>query len=604
MSAIGGFASGLLRGMEASDDRRRKKRVDALLSRQADEYDQNREGAYDKYINEGGDPANWKMMQEEKDPFLVRGFNWLRNRFGGDASAAAEQSTYGVVPQEQPQQAIPTSPTYDSQLDAQFMADGGKVYPPSDPRHRPPGYVDIYAPAREFLGEDVPRRAKEMALGATENIRREGSEFSQDMGMRRQAISEASNDRSTGKAVREYVGEGLVGTGRLVGAAADDLLGPIDEAVGRLGSGLLGFMGFGGEGKSAATLRNETENAAPVEATTADVPADQKAAVQAIPTDKPAEASAKEAINTAVQNIPGHPDNPGQQFDWADVAEQNVSPDEIPHVGVKDWMNYRKQHVLASIKQGKSPADAHAEVDQIQQRGFISNLQQGEYLLRVGNGKAATLALRAAFQYFPNGSDIRFGTLNGVDGKPVVVAMGVNEETGEPIKEGEPSVVTPDYLSAMVANFSKPGTMNVWRRDMDEQMFKERQYNEITRPTAQQELNTAGAQEDYYRSGAEKNRADAAYTRAGRPGSAGSGGLKPNEVRGTAEFFREILADMAMDPDNLGEVNRITSTMSRLYGAYNGDLDPNSVAAVVMAAMEGDQASIDFLKNKGLSVAE
>jgi hypothetical protein len=114
----------------------------------------------------------------------------------------------------------------------------------------------------------------------------------------------------------------------------------------------------------------------------------------------------------------------------------------------------------------------------MQMQGAQSNLMQSAFLLRSGNAKGAALAARAAFQYFPNGSDVRFGIHQGPNG-PVLIGMGVDEETGEPIKDGKPMILNTELMAAMASNFSDPKAFTTWTKDWRDEEFKHRQYEEV-----------------------------------------------------------------------------------------------------------------------------
>ena len=67
-------------------------------------------------------------------------------------------------------------------------------------------------------------------------------------------------------------------------------------------------------------------------------------------------------------------------------------------------------------------------------------------------------------QYFPNGSKVEFATFDDPkSGRPVLVARGYNEETGEPT--GAPQIVTAERLSVMIEQMSKPEAFRTWTKD-------------------------------------------------------------------------------------------------------------------------------------------
>ncbi len=324
-----------------------------------------------------------------------------------------------------------------------------------------------------------------------------------------------------------------------------------DVASTPLVEGILGFLGFEGEEKSRAT-REATQPPTPEGGSTGDAATD--AATEAIPTEKPTEATAKEAISAGAQMVPGHPDNPGQQWDWEEIASSGAKPQDIPHVGIKDWDEFRKNYVLAKIRGGMDGVEANAKVDEMQHNGFMSNLQQAHYLMMAGKPEAAALAGRAAYQYFPNGVDVEFGWAKSkVDGSPVLFAMGRDDETGEPV--GEPRPITTEFMGAMVENFKDPSAFRTWKKDMDDQYFKEREWFEVTRPDKQSQIDLRAAQADYYRSGAQKNRAAAA-----------AGGADPLKQSDYDRAYKEFLAsNELMKIDDEAAADYLADVMSQIY---------------------------------------
>jgi hypothetical protein len=567
-SAIGGFATGLTQGLETGQKIRRNRQIEKLIDREMHEKDIGAASRRELAGLGGADLSAYSEFEQSPDPFLIRGFNWLRNKFGEDASQAAEQGAADPFASPvTPQQAIPAG---------EFNTDMSGGFDPRQPAARAlPEYADggmvddeeyNAGGLREFVTGDLPRRARAIPDTLTEQGRRIGEEVSsvgQDLSMRARAIGEAEDPYAAGSATREFAGELGLGTARVLGAGAREVLGPLAPAA----KGVLGFLGFRGEQKS-----RRTQQAGPPP--TADTP--EAAALADKGGETPAEQVAANATEQAGKTVPGHPDNDDQKFDWEEVAAQGVRPEEIPHVGTGDWKRYRQQYVAASVMGGKSPAEAHAEVDQIQNNGMLSNMRQASYLLQASNPKAAALALRAAYQYFPNGADVTFGVMQGPQG-PVLVGMGKDERTGEPLKGGKPMVITAERLNMMAENFSNPAAMRLWAKDMDEQMFKERQYQEVDKPTAQADLGVKAAQADYYR-------ASAADKRAGAAGG-GQPALKQADYdRAYKEFIGRQELTSIKDPK---EADYLADVMSRLYQRNPSTPYPSIVNLVMQAYEDG-----------------
>lgn len=573
-SAVGGFFSGLRQGIETGQQVRRNRQIEQLVDRELDKYDLSRSGQLDQFINEGGDPSDFPEFDGSSDPFLIRGFKWLRGRLSGQKGGGSPEgafvssSTTGALP----------SPG------VMMSADGGMV------RKAIP-----YADGGEVIDEDtflddLGRNAAALPGRMFPSTAATGKSVGSDLAMRGRKIAGAEDEFEVGRRTRQLVGEGVIGTGRMVSALTDDALGPLDDSLVGAGKAALGFLGFGGRHKPAPAT-TPTAAAQPPSA----LPTDKEAAASTAAgggKEQPSDVMAAQAVQTAVGNTPGHPDNPDQDFNWAEVADAGATPDEIPHVGVKDWVDYRKNYVLAAIKQGKSPADAHQEVDQIQMRGAMSNLNQASYLLRAGQPRAAALAARAAFQYFPNGSDVRFG-IHQTDSGPVLVGMGIDEETGEPIREGKPMMLTAETMSVMAENFSNPAAFRTWTKDWRDEEFKRREYNEVTKPVAESDAvyKDRAGRAALMRGQADLNRSTASLFSA-------AGGTDMDESDFRASFDR-IAEDLSLNPEIEPEdVLRIRDMGTRLRQLHpsQGELsDERIVTLLLNAYTSGDFSEIEPL---------
>ena len=74
------------------------------------------------------------------------------------------------------------------------------------------------------------------------------------------------------------------------------------------------------------------------------------------------------------------------------------------------------------------------------------------------------MALRQAYQYFPNGVTVKFGTMiDPKTGQPAIMTMGVDEETGEPT--GSPMLITTERLTTMMENMQNPDAFRSWTKD-------------------------------------------------------------------------------------------------------------------------------------------
>lgn len=243
-----------------------------------------------------------------------------------------------------------------------------------------------------------------------------------------------------------------------------------------------------------------------------------------------------------------------------DFSKVNVPPSEIPNMPVKDWVAYRARAVRNAMLQGASPAEAHQQVTQLQMSGFRDYAQQALMHLEGGNPLAAASALRAAYQYFPNGSDVRIGVTKGVDGNPVLVGMGRNEETGESV--GSPMVLNSERLSVMIENLSNPEAFRAWTKDWRDEQFTRQRYEEVEKPQAQSQMDVAQRNARSY-----EMMAGAQMLNAERQAA---GGAKPRTQadldRANAAFVKAVemlsLTDQA-------KADRLMSVMSQIYKRSN-----------------------------------
>lgn len=243
-----------------------------------------------------------------------------------------------------------------------------------------------------------------------------------------------------------------------------------------------------------------------------------------------------------------------------DFSKVNVPPSEIPNMPVKDWVAYRARAVRNAMLQGASPAEAHQQVTQLQMSGFRDYAQQALMHLEGGNPLAAASALRAAYQYFPNGSDVRIGVTKGVDGNPVLVGMGRNEETGESV--GSPMVINSERLSVMIENLANPEAFRAWTKDWRDEQFTRQRYEEVEKPQAQSQMDVAQRNARSY-----EMMAGAQMLNAERQAA---GGAKPRTQadldRANAAFVKAVemlsLTDQA-------KADRLMSVMSQIYKRSN-----------------------------------
>jgi hypothetical protein len=228
----------------------------------------------------------------------------------------------------------------------------------------------------------------------------------------------------------------------------------------------------------------------------------------------------------------------------------------------------------------------------MQMEGFEANATQAFQLLQAGDWKRASLALTAAYQYFPNGADIKFGMAKDKQGQPALVAMGTDEKTGEPT--GDPMLINQERLAMMVEHMSDPSVFRQWTKDWRNEEFERQIFEEYTKPIGEANAETA-------RINARANEARAA---ASQRAAISGGGLKPSDIRSASSDFRERLGMLSLDPETESQADYLAGIMSQVYVLSDGRIDPNSTIALVMAAKDGDEQSLAILQSLGVTFGE
>lgn len=272
--------------------------------------------------------------------------------------------------------------------------------------------------------------------------------------------------------------------------------------------------------------------------------------------------------NQAAQEVPQE-----EGFDWSGVE---AMPDEMPSMSVRDWVEYRSRAIGEMMRGGVSEKDAHDQITQMQHSGFMSLGQEALALLQAGDMQNAAKALKAAYQYFPNGSDVSFG----IQGNNLI-GMGKNEVDGKP--NGKPMILNEERLAMMLQNFARPETFAAWTKDARDETFRQRMYSEITKPTA--EANARANQTN-----AQANLLDAQSNAAYRAGGAGGTDPGPDDRRAMEAVYREELAAMAMTDEALAAdpsgVPHLASVASQIRAQYpdTQQLPDNELLTLVMNA--------------------
>lgn len=503
-SAAGGAARGLLAGIQAGQQLRKNRRLEKMYDAEYKSMLDDDLADYEAYLATGGNPDNWDKIEPGKDPLIMRIGQGLKNFVTGK-KAEPEVDSYdrafndfaarrGGVSSPMPQEKQPMSA-----LDAfgyNRMADGGDVDEDEYDRRMERAYGDrayqTEAEAKEFLRQNAGRYTARNDRRASRGVIRDADTSGGGVGALMQDVARTEDDYSDRQArALDLLEKGgirntVAGATEYGNAVLESRIDPVLESMGNAGRSALGGVGaaakgvydaaagfFAGAEDEPVATESPTNPGAATEADTVDP--STKSALQATGGGKSDEQITQTAVDTGVKATPGHPDNPEQEFNWAEIRASGVRPDDIPNMLVDDWVQYRKDYVLSQIRKGKSPAEADAEVTKMQMGGMLRNMQQAQYLLMGGDAQSAALAMRAAYQYMPNGSDVRFGITKDANGRDVLIGMGRDEKTGEEV--GAPMLLSPETVGVMVEQFSNPAAFRSWTKDWRDEDFQREVFN-------------------------------------------------------------------------------------------------------------------------------
>lgn len=381
-----------------------------------------------------------------------------------------------------------------------------------------------------------------------------------------QDVEAAEGGAETGRAHRRALTTAVAGGADIVAGYGRDILSPIWEGVEYLG----GVAGIGGEEEAVPT----PETTAPTTPTTpaVDTPADKKGAVDdAVGDEAPSEAIAGKAVAGAEADAL-------RNLDYSNLAAQGVRPADLPSMNTADWGEHRRERFLGMKMQGMSTREAYEAMDmeviETQIRGFNHELSKAFQYLQTGQSNAAMLAMTMAYQYFPNGSNVEFAAMDDPKtGRPVLVARGVSEETGEPV--GSPQIITAERINMMRAAATDPDKWRVWTKDSRDLQL------EIAKLGETKEHHRA--MEDIYAYEAETERREAAALPTG---------LKSPEQRARGENFDLAVKDLAMqDPmfESPQIQEQLAAYMADLQDMYPQSPDRKIISVVLDAYRLGEQ---------------
>jgi len=597
-TGLGAFTEGLQGGMAARQKYDLNKQYQRILSDRGDIADR----AWN--VRQAADEADWMYTHKKegmtaeqamegytpnqrtvhKDPALMRLGKFLGGKIKG---AFGSQSGVPEADFASPEIA-PTSPVQAQAQGGSFqqgqgipgqggpmqppmMADGGSIDDEMERQRalgrRTTGTLNRVPETAGGVGPDMMRDiGRGVTEGAFDDTTRAWGAADEAMGERSRAISEAEGARETGGAIRDWMWEGTKGTIKTVAALAKDVV--VDNP---LVQGALGFAGMDGGGEQGIpTLQQGGEYPIPD-----DFDPNMKLATDnAIDApDKTDGQMAEEAMNEGeIQAL----ENP----DFAKMAAEGTRPDDLPTMTTLEWADYRSAMFQQELERGAGVKEAYEAVEfatvEVQMRGFQRGAQQAAQFLIGGHNEEAALALTNAYQYFPNGAGIRFGSVTDPKtGLPALIAMGTDEETGEPT--GAPMLITNDRLSTMVAQMSDPKAFSAWTKDGHQLQL------DIAKLEETQKHHTA--MEGIYATNAET-----AQMRALASGE--SGGLSASEMRLREGVYRDVISqDLDLALDNPEHARSLARAMTKLESMYPG-IDQNAVVDEVYRAYEADRKNM------------
>jgi hypothetical protein len=260
--------------------------------------------------------------------------------------------------------------------------------------------------------------------------------------------------------------------------------------------------------------------------------------------------------------------------EMVNFGDIDIDAKDVPNMQTDDWKKYRAQMIAAAQKSGdpRAVSQVNDMVTQMQQKGFLNYGQQGLALQQAGNTRGAMAAYRAAFQYFPNGNDVEFGTSkNKRSGATQIVGFGRDEQTGK-IVPGSEMVMDPERVGVLLENFSKPEAFRMWTKDWRDFKESQKRYEEVTKPLAQ-------AQADSLANNSEA-RILAAENMALRASATGGAGGAAN-LRNAERVFRERLGMMGLQDEQ--QADFLASIMSQVK-VQNPGVPDNTIVQVIMQA--------------------
>lgn len=610
MSGLGaqGFVEGLQGGIAARDAMDRNKQFKQMrklgiadktteLQGKRMQGMANQQELLGEQFDQAAFDEEWPAFQQDKDPALLRFGKWMGGKmsgmFGGKgeeggATAGMDLATPAIQPPGPQASGATTYAMPEQKADGGIMsrqryANGGSVddarmkrsygenYLTEEEaaRRNSPGYDGPAYRARAVPGrQEVPTSGGGIREFGRDIARSAGNVFDDTIagaegGRKLMDVADAEllnarGAREVGTATRNTGAAALTSAAETTGGLLKDVFvdNPITQGV----AGFLGFDGQGGqqEGIPATDVPSTPEGDAI--GASVDNPATPPEAV--------ADKAIEEGSQAAIEN-----------FDYKLLVDQGVRPEELPSMSTSDWSGYRERMTMGAIMQGQNPAEAHQMVDQritqSQMTGFQREGQKAMMYLQTGQNREAAMALRQAYQYFPNGTTVKFGTMTDPKtGQPAIMTMGVDEETGEPT--GSPMLITTERLTTMMENMSNPAAFRSWTKDGRDLQLK---------------INQLQSVDDYRQGSLDIAAANAETSRIDALTGGGAGGMSDSEKRARSQLYMSEMKESGLMDEDMSEDPRVLSSLASAmatYEAISGIREPATVAYHVTEAYKLD----------------
>lgn len=639
-SLMGGFAAGLEAGDKLRTNRQLEKYRKSAIKRMEREDNINALELDEYYKANPGIARPEAPSEGMDDPFILRVTSKLKGMFGKPKALPAAPTGAGLGTSVGEGMAGPPSPTpsfaapLDSSLEGepsydQMYADGGRLRKYADaglvgpPRNLPADQVaEIERLRLERQAAQAAARANPVPAGTPEYTPGDPSRYrSPEMrpgagavGQDAVAASARTGSAATQPAARSAAGRAAYYAKNAAGTAArgaaraalplalgatayevantdtedyrkrfgletndPSLWGDIGVRALGAGSDLANLATFGLLGKYFVDKQDKPAQAIPA-------PAGDTSTTETIPPPGgggPRRGGRRNPKVTTPTEAPPEPTGETPSLEQAGEAVSQMSPVDVPNYTKDDWADFRVKATRGLMERGMSAADAFDKVDQqvmgLQQRGFLNFAKQGLARMQYGDPRGAASLFRAAFQYFPTGTDVKFGMQNNT-----LFAMSVDEKTGQPT--GNPMALTRESVGTMIENFSNPAAFRTWLGDRRQAQLLLRELINVKEPNA-----ATGREVDIANARAGETRAQAALTaaEAARLNAQKKGGIDVN----SADWGRfESRLDEVIGMLQLGDPAQALEIRSKIAQAKmaNPDVDNETVIAGMLQAMNID----------------